>query len=62
MYPGDHLYLGLARSFFPKWSASRRAYGRSLEDEEFPSALGAIYHCEAKEESAEPLPVVYFPS
>lgn len=53
--------LGSQRSFMPKWSPGRAAYGKSLENEEFHSGLGAIYHCEAKEGSAEPLPEVYFP-
>lgn len=52
--------LGSQRSFMPKWSPGRAAYGKSLENEEFHSGLGAIYHCEAKEGSAEPLPEVCF--
>lgn len=60
-YPGEHIYLGLKRSFMPKWSAGRKAYGKSLEYEELQSGLGAIYHSEAKEEPAEPLSAVYFP-
>lgn len=34
---------------------------KNLENKELHTGLEAIYHCEAKEESAEPLPVVYFP-